>query len=247
MSRVETTLAGALSFLGREAARIVLPSWCAVCGGELPWRDRTASCCASCWRALPKITSVKCESCALPLAGDPAVICIAKCIDCQLDSLPLAWCDAWGHYSGGLERLLHAFKFKKHDFLDEAFAGLLAETIRERAFDAIVPVPMSRKKERKRGYNQAELLARSLAKKIDSRCEMLLTKTTDTPAQSLLPKEERAANVRRAFHASAKTSGRSILLIDDICTTGETLRACANELLRAGASRVCAITVAKAS
>lgn len=243
MSRVQTTLVTALTSLGREAARIVLPSWCAVCGGELPWRDRTASCCASCWRALPKITGVKCESCALPLAGADA----AKCIDCQLDPLPLAWCDAWGHYSGGLERLLHAFKFKKHDFLDEAFATVLADTLRERAFDAIVPVPMSRKKERRRGYNQAELLARSLAKKIDVRCEMLLTKTTDTPAQSLLPKEERAANVRRAFHASAETSGRSILLIDDICTTGETLRACANQLLRAGASRVCAITVAKAS
>ena|ERR1051326_944603 len=249
MSRVETTLSGALSFLGREAARIVLPSWCAVCGGELPWRDRTASCCATCWRALPKITSVKCESCALPIAGDVA----AKCIECQLEPLPLVWCDAWGHYSGGLERLLHAFKFKKHDFLDDPFATLLAETLRERfpaedtRFDAVVPVPMSRKKERKRGYNQSELLARSLAKKIGTQCEMLLTKTTDTPAQSLLPKEERAANVRHAFQASAKANDKSLLLIDDICTTGETLRACANELLRAGAARVCAITVAKAS
>jgi ComF family protein len=240
---VQASLVTALTSLGREAARIVLPSWCAVCGGDLPWRDRTTSCCARCWSALPRITSVKCESCALPIAGDEA----AKCIACQLDPLPLEWCDAWGHYRGGLERLLHAFKFGKHDFLDAALASLLVETLRERSFDAVVPVPMSRKKERRRGYNQAELLARAVAKKIDVRCEMLLTKTSDTQAQSLLPREERAANVRRAFHASAKASGKTLLLIDDICTTGETLRACANELLRAGASRVCAITVAKAS
>lgn len=186
---------------------------------------------------------MKCDSCALPLAGNQAV----RCIDCQLDPLPLDWCDAWGHYTGGLEKLLHAFKFNHHDFLDDSLALLLASTLREREFDAVVPIPMSRKKERRRGYNQAELLARALAKRIGARCEMLLTKTADGATQSLLPREQRAANVRRAFHAAAATKGKAILLIDDICTTGETLRACANELTRAGAARVCAITVAKAS
>jgi ComF family protein len=243
MSRVQSTLASALSFLGRETARIVLPSWCAVCGRELPWRDRTASCCASCWSALPKITGVKCDSCALPLAGEIA----ARCIDCQLDPIPVAWCDAWGHYAGGLEKLLHAFKFQRHDFLDDAFAMLIEETLGDRDFDAIVPVPMSRKKERRRGYNQAELLGRALAKRVDIPCRMLLTKTADGPTQSLLPRDRRAANVRDAFTASRGAKEQSLLLIDDICTTGETLRACANELLRAGAARVCAITVAKAS
>ena len=159
----------------------------------------------------------------------------------------MAWCDAWGHYSGGLEKLLHAFKFGKHDFLDDALASLLESTLRERSFDAVVPVPMSRRKERRRGYNQAELLARAVAKRIGVRCGMLLTKPADGPTQSLLPRARRAANVRHAFRASQRAKGLSILLIDDICTTGETLRACANELLRAGAARVCALTVAKAS
>jgi ComF family protein len=257
MSRVQSTLASALSFLGRETARIVLPSWCAVCERELPWRDRTASCCASCWSALPKITGVKCDSCALPLAGEIA----ARCIECQLDPFPFAWCDAWGHYAGGLERLLHAFKFQRHDFLDNPFAMLIEETLGDRRpglsgqarspvpheFDAIVPVPMSRRKERRRGYNQAELLGRAVAKRIDIPCRMLLAKVSDGPTQSLLPRDRRAANVRDAFTASRDAKDQSLLLIDDICTTGETLRACANELLRAGAVRVCAITVAKAS
>jgi len=186
-------------------------------------------------------------SAAKPLLRSLAGEIAARCIDCQLDPFPVAWCDAWGHYAGGLERLLHAFKFKRHDFLDAAFAMLIEETLREREFDAIVPVPMSRKKERRRGYNQAELLGRAVAKQIDIPCRMLLTKATDGQTQSLLPRDRRAANVRHAFKASRDAKDQSLLLIDDICTTGETLRACAKELLRAGAARVCAITVAKAS
>jgi ComF family protein len=268
---VQASLARAFSILGRETARIVLPSWCAVCERELPWRDRTASCCASCWSALPKITGVKCDSCALPLAGEIA----ARCIDCQLDPFPVEWCDAWGHYAGGLERLLHAFKFQRHDFLDDALAMLIEETLADRRrlsaptieegrlrlsaqtgqavapvlhdVDAIVPVPMSRRKQRRRGYNQAELLGRAVAKRIDVPCRMLLTKASDGQTQSLLPRDRRAANVRHAFTASRDAKDQSLLLIDDICTTGETLRACAKELLRAGAARVSAITVAKAS
>jgi ComF family protein len=181
----------------------------------------------------------------MPLAGDDDAI---GCIECQLDPAKLLFCDAWGRYGGALERVLHAFKFEKHDFLDDPLASLLEALIVERgdaAFDAIVPVPMSRAKERKRGYNQAERLGRALGARINVKCEMLLRKPADRETQSRLPRAERAQNVRRAFQASVRSDGKSILLVDDICTTGETLRACADELLRAGASRVAAVTVAK--
>jgi len=105
---------------------------------------------------------------------------------------------------------------------------------------------MHRAKERKRGYNQAELLARALSRRIGVPCDMLLSRGRERATQSLLPKRDRAANVRGTFQASPRAKGRSILIVDDICTTGETLRACANALLREGASRVCAIAVAKA-
>ncbi len=141
--------------------------------------------------------------------------------------------------------MLHAFKFERHDFLDDALAALLQELVGEHTFDAIVPVPMSRAKERKRGYNQAERLARALGRRIDVKTEMLLTKPGERKTQSRLPKNERAQNVRGAFKASPRANGKAILLVDDICTTGETLRACASELLRAGAVRVAAVTVAK--
>ncbi|HJQ39389.1 MAG TPA: ComF family protein [Thermoanaerobaculia bacterium] len=249
-------IASALSSFGREALRIVLPSWCVACGTDLAWSARVASCCAACWSALPKIERAKCISCALPLPSGAAGFSppnddvglkpdAPHCIACSKDPLPLAWCEAWGEYRGSLEKVLHALKFERHDFLDDALAPLLEESLRDREFDVVLGVPMHAAKERKRGYNQAELLARALARRIEVPCDMLLTRRRELAAQSLLPKQARAANVRGAFHASPRAKGQSILIVDDICTTGETLRACAKALLRAGASRVCAVAVAK--
>jgi ComF family protein len=216
-----------------------------VCEKELPWRDRTASCCAPCWEKLPKITRSKCDSCALPLSHNATL-----CISCIAEPLPLQWCDAWGEYRGSLERVLGALKFERHDFLDDALASLLEETLRARGdvdFDAIACVPMAPAKERRRGYNQAALLGRALARRIGIGCDMtLLVAAAERATQSKLPKRERAANVRGAFAAASRVKGKSILVVDDICTTGETLRACATALLREGAGRVCAVTVAKA-
>ncbi len=172
------------------------------------------------------------------------------CISCSADPLPVGWCDAWGEYKSGLERLLHALKFERHDFLDGPLAKLIHETLAERgdfAFDAIVPVPMHWSKERHRGYNQAELLGLALSRRIGIPCRpQLLKKREETATQSMLSRGSRAGNVRRAFETTAAVSGLAILLVDDICTTGETLRACARELVRGGAARVCAVTVAKA-
>ncbi len=173
------------------------------------------------------------------------------CIPCLTTPLPLDWCDAWGEYRGPLERILQALKFERHDFLDDALAGLLEETLLARgdvAFDAVIGVPMHRARERRRGYNQAELLARALSQRTAVPCDMtLLTRRGGRATQSTLPKRARAANVRGAFAASPRVKGKAILIVDDICTTGETLRACATALRAAGAARVCAIAVAKAS
>lgn len=173
-----------------------------------------------------------------------------RCLACLESPLPVGWTEAWGHYRGSLERLLHAFKFERHDFLDDALSELIEAVLRARGdldFDAIVPVPMHRSKLRQRGYNQAELLARSLGRKLRIRCEpSLLRKRLDRNPQSTLPRNERAANVRGAFIASPNVRDRSVLLVDDVCTTAETLRACATSLVDSAAARVCAVVVAKA-
>jgi ComF family protein len=235
-----------LSSIGRETARIVLHASCVVCGGELPWRARTASCCAACWSSLPPISASKCRFCAAPWSGFDADF---VCGTCLVDPLPVDWTEAWGCYRGSLERVLHAFKFKRHDFFAAPLADLVEGVIREHRdldFDAIVPVPMHRAKVRRRGYNQAELLARALSKHIAIRCEpALLTKTRDRDAQSSLARNARSANVHDAFLASPRVTTMRILLIDDVITTGETIRACARALVDAGAQRVAAAVVAK--
>ncbi len=235
-----------LSSIGRETARIVLHAACVVCGGELPWRARTASCCAACWASLPAISASKCRFCAIPWSGDdPDFVCGP----CLADPLPVDWMEAWGCYRGPLERVLRAFKFKRHDFFADPLAELVERMVRRRGdldFDAVVPVPMHRAKIRRRGYNQAELLARALARRIGVRCQPeLLSKTADLDAQSKLARKARATNVRDAFLASARADSQRILLVDDVCTTGATVRACAAELVRAGAAKVAAAVVAK--
>src|SRR5688572_15315166 len=141
--------------IGREALRIVLPAWCVACEKDLSWRNRTASCCSDCWSALPAISGARCPSCAQPLRGLSED---ALCIACGADPLPVVWTDAWGEYRGSLERVLHAFKFERHDFLAGPLSGLLEQVlVRHGAtvFDVVIPVPMHKAKERRRGYNQA--------------------------------------------------------------------------------------------
>ena len=260
--RVPSRIASAMSSFGREALRIVLPSWCAACGRELAWDARVASCCASCWNAMRKIELAQCRSCALPLPGyqvdqlsgyqvPPDHLPTRQpdnqlCIACLENPLPLAWCEAWGEYRDGLEAVIHAFKFERHEFLDRPLTELMAATLRDRDFDAVVPVPMHRVKKRKRGYNQAELLAVALAERLRLPMLPLLEKTKEKRTQSKLARADRAGNVRNTFAAHSLADGKSVLLVDDVCTTGETLRACARKLITAGASRVCAVTVAKA-
>jgi ComF family protein len=173
------------------------------------------------------------------------------CLHCAGEPLdPLERIDAWGEYREGLERLLVAFKFERHDFLDGPLASLLVRRWRgweQRTFDAVVAVPMHPRKLRRRGYNQAELLARRFARV--SGLPLLargLRKVRENEAQSTLQREARTANVRRVFAAAAPVAAKSIILIDDICTTGATLRACAKALRDEGATRVVALTVARA-
>ena len=234
----------ALTLLGREALKIVLPSWCVVCREDLPWRDRMASCCGRCWAALPRLEGPACRTCALPLpAGDEG----SRCIPCLTQESPLDRCLAWGHYRDGLERVLHAFKFERHDFLDDPLATLLAEIVPGQ-FDLLVPVPMTRAKERKRGYNQADLLARRLSRRMGiPHHPIVLTRVEERATQSSLDRKSRAANVRGVFAAKRGAAGRRILLVDDICTTAETLRECARVLRKQGAAEVSAVVVAKAS
>ncbi|HUP65497.1 MAG TPA: ComF family protein [Thermoanaerobaculia bacterium] len=242
-------LRGIITLVGRETLKIVLPSPCVVCGGDLGLVGRRASCCASCWGTLPRIDELRCRRCALPWSGGVGETFL--CLECARRSRdPLDWIDSWGHYRAGLEKVLHAFKFERHDFLAVPLGELIAEVLEERGadeLDALVPVPLHPKRLRERGYNQAELLAVAASKRcglpVDRRA---IRKKRDQPPQATLRRGERAANVSGAFEATRRLDGQRLLLIDDICTTGATLRACARALRKGGAERVAALAVARA-
>lgn len=237
-----------LATIGSELVRVAFGSPCVVCEGELPVRRRVGSCCVDCWATLPRIDDDRCARCGLPMPGVDGSSS-ASCIRCITEPLETSWIDSWGRYDSGLAKVLHAFKFRGHAFLADPLSDLLVMAFHRRGgsrFDVLVPVPMTRSKERKRGYNQAELLARSLARRLGARCdERILRKVVERRTQSELKKDERRANVRGTFSAEKRADGMRVLLVDDICTTGETLSACAEALVAAGATEVAALTVAR--
>jgi len=140
------------------------------------------------------------------------------------------------------------FKFRGASAAGEVLGGLVAQCAAEQfagEFDVVTWVPVSRKRLRKRGYDQAELLARGACRLWETTPVKLLEKTVDTPPQSgLQDAAARRANVLGVYEPVGEIAGRRILLIDDICTTGATLSECARVLKDAGAAEVVCAVVA---
>lgn len=148
-------------------------------------------------------------------------------------------------YTREAARLMHRFKYGQGRYLAETFAAFLP--LPEAAFDRILAVPLYPARERRRGYNQSALLAQCISARtgipVDS---SLLLRTRHTASQTTLDHEARARNVRGAFRPVGDVKGLSLLLVDDVFTTGATLRECARTLKAAGAGRVYALAVCAA-
>lgn len=147
-------------------------------------------------------------------------------------------CRASMRYRDSFKQTLHRFKFKNETHLAEPLAErMLLAMDKSMEYDVIVPVPISVERFRQRGYNQSELLAAELSKKTKIPMVKLLEKTADNHPQHKLPSNERERNVRGVYRAEECT-GLRVLLIDDIVTTGATVRECTKTLYRAGAMHV---------
>jgi len=155
-------------------------------------------------------------------------------------------------YKAGLVRAIVLLKFERVEPLGHWFAGRLAEVARREALvaDVVVPVPLHRQRERERGYNQADLIAKPLARKLGLPYRaVLLVRTKPRPDKHILTLEERWDSVRGAFatRPGIKVDNLRVLLVDDVMTTGATLDACARALRGAGAKSVIGLTVARAA
>ncbi|MDO4458491.1 MAG: phosphoribosyltransferase family protein [Clostridia bacterium] len=152
-------------------------------------------------------------------------------------------------YGDGWKKSMEDYKFRSAYRLSEGFGYLAAITLREFAdietYDIITFVPMTRKKVRARGYNQAMKLAESVAKELSLPCEMLLDKVKDNRTQHTLSRKERQKNVIGVYGTiNENIKDKKIILIDDIITTGATLRECCSVLLEAGALEVTCLCMA---
>ena len=155
-----------------------------------------------------------------------------------------------GRYHGSLRRIIHAFKYERRRVLAVRLAEMMkgaGADLFERA-DAVVPVPLHPWRVLSRGFNQADDLARQLGRPL---CRVL-RRRRHGPPQASLPAARRHANVRRAYAlrripgARGMIRGKTLVLVDDVMTTGATLNACAGVLLDAGARTVLAVTAARA-
>lgn len=223
-----------LSALAQTLADLLFPPRCAACGARGAWL------CPRCASALPRPRPPLCQRCGLPLAGAWCIACARP--EWVLDALRVA-----ADFAAPLRAMVHRLKYRGARHLAKPLGALLAEAYRTLdAGDApVVPVPLHAERERARGFNQAELLARALAAQVDRPCAALLVRVRATPPQVGLSAEERWRNVAGAFAATTLLDGARLVLVDDVATTGATLNAAAAALRAAGARWVGGIALAR--
>lgn len=206
--------------------------------------------CLACWKEVPFIAAPQCACCGLPFEyalGEDAL-----CGECLKEMPPYAKARAVFVYNDTSKELVHKLKYNDQLHLAAVYGPWLAKAAGELlpACDIIVPVPLSWRRFVGRRYNQAALLADALAKKTGLPVlPDALERARHTPPQTGLSRNQREKNVSGAFKINKKykkdLTDKTVLLVDDVMTTGATLGACAATLLKAGAKEVNVLTLAR--
>lgn len=233
----------------RLAELLVFPSFCKICGEPLEKaRDRIV--CGACLARLAPRGGPICPRCGRFEAGDVADHLCGRCL---AEAPAFSMHRSCGVYGGTLKDLILLFKYRRFAPLSRPLARFAADGLGESELWAeaefLVPVPLHGSRQRERGFNQARLLARDLgALRGLAVLDGVLVKTRKAPAQAGLRAADRERNVRRAYavRRPERVEGRTLILVDDVTTTGATIRECARVLKAAGAKDVRAITLAQA-
>lgn len=215
--------------------------YCAGCGKPVE-RGRLYSFCDECLDSIIWANGRNCRICGKPLESwYPSDICFG-CAHSVRNTDGGVVCFI---YQGCVRDMIRSLKYSGRGYLARIMGQILAEKIiyEDLDFDVCVPVPMFASKEKKRGYNQAELIARFMCGFLGKPCmPELLTRTRQTKPMNRLSAAARRSNIKGAFSVPAELADevtcRTVLIVDDIYTTGSTVDECAAELKKAGASKV---------
>ncbi len=238
--QVRTRLGSALeTFASRVAGPVLdllLPLSCAVCGRE------GKLLCSTCEPTLPRLQQPYCSICAWP--GRRGV-----CSRCAASPPAIGRIRAPYLFEGSVREMVHDFKYRNLRAAAPTLGALLADHLKRNpmAADVLMPVPLHGSSERWRGYNQAELLAQAIAGETGTPMEsksLRRTKKT-TPQVSMDGYAQRVGNIQGAFDYDGDLRGTTVLLIDDVVTTGSTISACAQALKASGAGSVLGLALAR--
>jgi ComF family protein len=230
-------LQAALRLAANATLDLLFPLRCLGCGVE------GTMLCPSCAGALPRIEPPYCDHCGSPLSQD------GLCRSCTIHRPTIDGIRSLFTFEGTVRKAVHGLKYGGLKSAASPLAGLLGQFLDRNPIpaDVIVPVPLHKKRLRSRGYNQSSLLAGPVAENAGLPVrEHLLVRKRDTVSQAKTSSAaERRRNVQGAFIAPHSLDGDRVLLIDDVCTTGATMDACATALMAAGARNVWGLTLAR--
>jgi ComF family protein len=225
---------------------LLLPSPCLACDMPAKGSPVVLGLCAPCRARIKQLATPRCPRCAESLTAatlTPGFLCLTcRNSPPAYDLLVAVW-----SYEPPLDSVIRGLKFSRLPYLGRHLAGPLANCLRQErlTLSSVVPVPLHWRRKLFRGYNQAEEIARPLARSLGLPFVRALSRCRPTRPQARLPLAERGEDLRTAFRVRKPVDGQRVLLVDDVMTTGATLQAAASCLKGAGARAVIAAVAAR--
>lgn len=222
---------------------ILYPRRCPICDEIVMPKGQLI--CSKCFLELSYVKQPACKKCGKEVFNDS----IEYCLDCSRHKRRFEYGIALLNYEEKAKRSMTKIKYKNKrqymDFYIEAICQRYEKQIHYMKADALVPVPIHPSRRRRRGFNQAEILADGIGKRLEIPvCKELLVRNKKTAPQKALNPSERLHNLEQAFSARHLPGGiKSVIIVDDIYTTGSTIEACTRVLKAAGIQKVYFVTV----